>query len=189
MASPPATPSPPTRLNSLCTVTSIGVEWQAVSPGPGFGGQITGYILYMAKGEQGSFSLLFDGRSSASILYYVADGLETGEIYRFKVSANNYNGEGTASSEMTTYSCVAPDVMTAPARVTSTKTSFELEWTEPGFNGGCPVTSYAVFRDAGDGGLINQEVNSVQDTNIRDKPTLQSMVVTHFPTSPTSMTF
>ena len=62
--------------------------------------------------------------------------------------------------------------MTAPVRVTSTKTTFELQWTEPTYNGGCPLTSYAVYRDEGDSGLITTEVNSAYDTNIRDKPTV-----------------
>jgi hypothetical protein len=46
-----------------------------------------------------------------------------------------------------------------------------------------------VFRDAGSGGEIIYEVNSEHDTNIRDKPTLFSMVISSYPLNPTGKTF
>lgn len=46
-----------------------------------------------------------------------------------------------------------------------------------------------MFRDDGAGSAIDTEVNSTNDSNIRDKPTLFSMQVTSYPTSPTGSTF
>lgn len=75
------------------------------------------------------------------------------------MSAYNYNGEGLMSDEMTTYACVEPSKMLQPQRVTSTTSSFTIEWQEPADDGGCPVLSYAVYRNDGQGGEITTEVN------------------------------
>lgn len=101
------------------------------------------------------------------------DDLETGRYYRFKVSAYNYNGEGIMSNELTTYACVEPSKMKPLQRVDSTASSYTLSWEEPEDDGGCPILSYAVYRNDGQGGAITTEVNSNQDSNIRNKPSLR----------------
>jgi len=54
-------------------------------------------------------------------------------------------------------------------------------WQEPSDNGGCSIQGYAVYRNDGKDGLINTEVNTNLDTNIRDRPSLNAMSVTYFP--------
>jgi titin len=68
-------------------------------------------------------------------------------------------------------------------------TTLTIGWTAPSDDGGCPITGYAVFRDNGAGGNIVTEVNTALDSNIRDKPTLFSMIVTYYPALPTGLTF
>ena len=58
--------------------------------------------------------------------------------------------------------------MPAPWRIISTLVTMTLGWAEPLYNGGCPITGYAVFRDDGAGSAINIEVNSPNDPSIRD---------------------
>jgi hypothetical protein len=66
----------------------------------------------MAHGISGSFSLVYDGTGLPLITsYIVSSGLVTGDIYRFKVSAINYNGEGPLSIEVLTRACIAPSNM------------------------------------------------------------------------------
>ena len=89
-------------------------------------------------------------------------------IYRFKVSALVFNGEGVMSSEFLTYSCVAPTTMAGPTRVSSTSSSMTLAWTAPADEGGCTVTGYAVFTNDGLGGTVWTEVNVPMDTNVRN---------------------
>ena len=48
-----------------------------------------------------------------------------------------------------------------------------LEWTAPNDDGGCPITGYAVFRDDGVTGDPTVEINSDNDIDIRNKPTLR----------------
>jgi len=115
--------------------------------------------------------------------------LTTGEIYRFKVSAFNFNGEGSLSAELSTYSCTPPSSLSAPLRSSSTLTTMTLDWTAPSDDGGCPITGYALFRNDGALGATTTEVNSNNDPSIRDLPALRQAVVTFFPASPTGLTF
>jgi hypothetical protein len=48
---------------------------------------------------------------------------------------------------------------------------------------------YAVFRNDGIDSLISTEVNTDHDTNIRDRPSLNSMSVTSFPLASTGSLF
>lgn len=125
--------------------------------------------------------MVYDGKNQRNVLSYIATDLETGRLYRFRVSAYNFNGEGPLSTELLTYSCVAPSTMDAPTRVSTTLTSFTLQWNQPTDNGGCPILGYAVFRNDGANGEITTEVNINFDTNVRDKPTLRRMVITNLP--------
>ena len=127
LAAPPATPSVAVRDDSLSDKTTIAFRWPAVADGAGGNGAaITGYRVYMAKGLSGTFTLVFDGKNFRTITSLVVPQLMTGQLYRVKVSAFNFNGEGAQSSEMITYACVAPQVMEAPIRLHSTATTLEL---------------------------------------------------------------
>lgn len=175
MTNPPFAPTAPIKDLSLSTKTSIAFTWQSVADNVGeTGGRVTGYRVYMAKDSDGAFVLVKDAKELRTLTAYIAQNLDTGRLYRFKVSAYNFNGEGPTSDPMTTYSCIAPLKMQAPTRITSTSApTFTIEWKAPEDDGGCPITGYAVFRNDGEGGATITEVNSVLDTNIRDQPTLR----------------
>ena len=79
--------------------------------------------------------------------------------------------------------------MDPPTRHSSTSTQLTLDWTAPSSEGGCSVTGYAVFRDDGSAGAVSTEVNTGSDTNVRDKPTLRSMLITNFPADGMGKTF
>ena len=121
-----------------------------MNDGIGVGGLVTGYRLYMATGPTSSYTLIYDGKGYPKVSTKIVYNLSTGQMYRFKVSSLNFNGEGSLSSEFLTYACIAPYNMAAPTRVTSTLTSLTLAWQAPEDDGGCPITGYAVFRDNGD---------------------------------------
>jgi|LauGreDrversion4_2_1035121.scaffolds.fasta_scaffold900807_2 hypothetical protein len=52
-----------------------------------------------------------------------------------------------------------------------------LKWTEPQDNGGCPILGYYLMRDDGISGNPSIEVNSANDINIRNIPTLRDVNV------------
>jgi titin len=53
-----------------------------------------------------------------------------------------------------------------------------VSWSAPVFDGGCPVKSYALFIDDGITGLPITEVNTANDPDIRNKPTLRQATIT-----------
>jgi hypothetical protein len=108
MIGKPAIPATPTRISSSSTKTYIGIDWSTVADGTSPGGTIIGYKLYMATGLAGSYNLVYDGTNFPIITSKIITGLTTGEVYRFKVSAINYNGEGDLSNEFLTYACTEP---------------------------------------------------------------------------------
>lgn len=62
----------------------------------------------MAKDVGGTYSLLFDGKELRTITSHIVEDLRTGNLYKFKISAYNFNGEGPLSDELITYACVSP---------------------------------------------------------------------------------
>ena len=59
--------------------------------------------------------------------------------------------------------------VSAPILVESTSTTMTLRWTQPLNNGGCPIESYAIFRDDGSNGDFTYEMDSA---NVQNKPYL-----------------
>jgi hypothetical protein len=51
-----------------------------------------------------------------------------------------------------------------------------LEWEAPASDGGCPVTSYALFRDDGSTQVPSIEINLDDDPSVRNIPTLRQVV-------------
>lgn len=157
------------------------MTWDQVTDGIVPGGVIRGYLVYMANDTAGQYNLYFNGTDRPLIRTWIASGLTPGMIYRFKVSAIVYNGEGALSNEFLTYSCVIPSKMMGPERIISTSTTMTLRWKAPEEDGGCTITGYAVYRNDGEGGTSWTEVNTAMDSNVRDRPTLLNMIVTSFP--------
>ena len=72
--------------------------------------------------------------------------------------------------------------MPPPYKISSLKNSVTLAWNDPIDKGGCPITGYAIFRDEGDGvSEVTTEVNTDNDPQIRNDPTLKQSTVTFFP--------
>ena len=153
------------------------------------GGRVLGYRVYMGVDVSSQFVRVLDAKDIRTMTSFIADDLQTGQFYRFKVSAYNFNGEGELSEEMTTYACVSPTRMKPLLRVDSTISSITLSWEEPEDDGGCPIESYAIYRNDGEGGAIEIEVNTDNDSNIRNKPTLRQTTVTNFPAEALGKTF
>jgi hypothetical protein len=101
--------------------------------------------------------------------------LTSGVVYSFKVVTSNFNGDSVVSNTFKVKSCIAPRDVKAPALIQTTSTTVTLQWREPD-NGGCPVTSYAVFSDLGSG-----TVNTNLDAAIENQPYLFTHTFTFDP--------
>ncbi len=123
-----------THVTSKSTQTRIAISWTPNTDRDSPGGNVLKFKIYMAEGSGGVFSLVHT-TSSASITSYTATGLTPGNLYRFKVSAVNYNGEGTVSNIKSIYACEAPQGLYAPSYVSATETTMVVSWKAPTFNG------------------------------------------------------
>lgn len=68
----------------------------------------------MDGGNDGQFTLVYDGTKKPGVLSYLAENLEKGTPYRFKVVALNFNGQSAESNEAILYSCLPPTNIKPP---------------------------------------------------------------------------
>ena len=176
----PAAPSTVTKNIELSTESSIYLQWDKVADEEV---ETTGYLLWMASNPIGSeeWVLAMNATSRPESNQFSVDGLEPGEIYKFKLQTLNFNGASQNSSILSFNACLPPSGLIAPWRTGSSTASISLRWAEPLNDGGCPITGYAVFRDDGLQSEPTIEVNSAQDPAVRGIPTLRDLVVTDLP--------
>ena len=77
--------------------TKMTFAWEAPTDNGGL--ELLSYTIYMAKDDD-RFSALTEApvQFNPSITIHTEDELEPGNLYRFKVSASNFVGEGPLSS-------------------------------------------------------------------------------------------
>ena len=126
---------------------------------------IKGYILYMDDGLEGDFSIIYDGRLNSLQTSHLATGLVAGRTYNFKVKSVDINGLGPDSAVVSFVSCVPPAHMSKPTLEAVDQTSFTISWDLPQDEGGCQITGYAIYRDDGNGGMINIPVDAAVVAN------------------------
>jgi len=119
----------------------------------------------MDDGNGVIFNEVYRGSTTNTIISNLTPGVE----YSFKVSAVNFNGEGDQSLVGKIRSCVAPMNVSAPTLISSTSTTVTLRWTQPGNTGGCPITSYAIYRDDGNNGAFSTNMDAA---SVANKPNL-----------------
>lgn len=167
----PDAPIAPTKVGSLSNSTHITVAWvEAIATEI----SINNYRLYVSHNAD-VYTLIYDGQYNVLNRQFTYTGqLITGDVYSFKVSAMNLNGEGAMSPALNIHACNAPSQPEAPTRVTSTTTSISLTWAPPSSDGGCSLTGYSLLTDNGTGGSVTSEV----DTLLNSSPETLSKIVT-----------
>ena len=113
----------------------------------------------MDNGLGGDFIVAYDGSFNPQKTTHKMEDLVSGRTYRFKVHAVDINGAGEESSISEILACVSPSIMEVPTLQSVDETSFTVAWVEPKSVGGCPITSYALFRDDGAGSDINISID------------------------------
>jgi len=142
------TPSAPTLLGAATDGGAI-LSWTA--PTDDGGSALTGYNIYRSVAG-GAESL--HATTGAGELQYVELGLTNGTDYSYRVAGVNAAGSGAYSNLVTVTPTGAP-VITAPDPpqnlvVSKPKgsTALVLDWLAPVDDGGSPITSYFVYRQA-----------------------------------------
>ena len=176
---PPDQPSAPTINYDLSSESSLFIYWVRVADQQSPGGLVTGYSLLMDDGFGGTFSEVFNSvGSSALISEYLVTGVTLSLTYRFKVVAYNFNPTESLDSAITSVQvCAKPRAFARPTKLTTTESSIAINWNEPGYNGGCSITGYAVLVDDGNSGTFI-EANVENDSDVRLKPSLSQLLIT-----------
>ena len=170
----PAQPLAPVKNLLLSTTDRIVIDWSFVADTQMPGGLITNYQVLMDTNISGDFKVIYT--ASASLKNFAVDFLQPGTLYRFKIQAKNFNGWGPESPVGQAYTCVKPSTPAIPKVIATSSNTMTFEWTAPEDDGACPIISYAVFRDDGITGIPLIEINSDNDLNVRNKPTLRTVV-------------
>lgn len=79
--------------------------------------------------------------------------------YRFRVAAIDVNGLGAYSDEISFKACTPPSNIANPVITEIKRTKFTVNWAAPSFIGGCPITSYELLRDDGNGSNVDTPVD------------------------------
>lgn len=80
--------------------------------------------------------------------------------------------------------CSSPEGLDAPVIVSRTLTTITVSWSPPLFNGGCPITGFALWVDDGTNTETYVEANVDNDVNLRSNPSIYSYTITRLPASP-----
>lgn len=80
----------------------------------------------------------------------------------------NINGESTLQSSVYSFlSCIEPSSLSEPQLVSLTSTSYQILWSLPSSEGGCPITSYKVYQDNGNNGPFTTLVASLSPSTLQ----------------------
>jgi parallel beta-helix repeat protein len=141
----PSAPSPPERIQAVAGDQHVNLTWDP----PLFDGfsTITGYSIYR-EDTTGTEILL----ATLGIAFEYSDaGLANGEMYTYRVSANNSLGEGCKSDD----AIVIPATLPGPPTGLIADAGIEeitLVWSPPADDGGLTITNYLLYRGLTSGG-------------------------------------
>ncbi|HEX5754585.1 MAG TPA: FG-GAP-like repeat-containing protein [Archangium sp.] len=130
----PTVPSAPGPVEAHAEPGAVTLSWSP--PEKDGGSALTGYQV-SAEPPEAILTVTADGTTAR------VTGLRAGATYRFSVAAVNAVGRGLASRSE---SVTLPDVPGAPPRpsVVRGDGQVRVSWTEPGSDGGSPLTGYLV---------------------------------------------
>ncbi|WP_428326851.1 fibronectin type III domain-containing protein [Nitrosopumilus sp.] len=120
----------------------IDLSWDEPSDG---GSPITGYQIERKKASDAWEIYIADTGNTNTT--YSDQGLEPDTRYRYKVSAINAIGMGTASTvkTATTLAITEPDRVTGLSATVISQTQIDLSWNEP-YDGESQITGYQIER-------------------------------------------
>lgn len=161
----PSTPAAPTKILDQSKENSIVVTWVKIT---GDTLPIFGYKVYADSGRNDDFVLAYDGTNKPEINSFEFLNANPDFVYRFKVTALNFNGEGTASAISELRACTVPSGINTPTLHSVTSTKITINWETPSNDGGCLITGYRILVDDGAGGSFTE----YDAANVNDKPFL-----------------
>jgi fibronectin type 3 domain-containing protein len=147
-----SSPSAPRSVTAVVVSDRIQLSWTA--PASVGSSPISGYYVYRSLVSGQGMAIEHLGNTLA----YSDHALTLGQTYHYSVSAENQDGSGPLSSEVTTAFMFAPD---PPSDLMATGSigAAWLTWSVPAVNGG-PLSGYTVYMRTSDGSAITRQVGS-----------------------------
>jgi hypothetical protein len=107
----------------------------------GFNGAspVIDYRIYIDQGTGVWNELAID----VTVHNYIASGLTSDTIYKFRVEARNLIGYSASSIELSIRAAAVPDTPVAPV-TTQSLDDLQVSWTAV-YNGGSPLTKYSIW--------------------------------------------
>jgi hypothetical protein len=85
----------------------------------------------MDDGDDGDYSIVYDGLNYPNVLKHMVTGLKTGREYLFKIAALNFNGPSATSNPAAFTICASPGQLSPPRMTIYTATGITLSWFAP----------------------------------------------------------
>lgn len=126
----------------------------------------------MSEGTADNYKIIYNGSLNDEQTFYNVTQLKTGTLYKFRVTALNWNGPSNPGSPLVVHACLNPVGASQPRKVLSTATSVIIEWDAPLDDGGCPILGYQLYRDSG-GGLSDTISIEIDPGVVRNQPSLR----------------
>ncbi len=143
-------PSAPQTLNAVTfSNTQIDLSW--VQPSY-VGGGITTYSIYRETPVGGGFA--FVANVSGVTLSYNDLGLTQNTVYNYRVSATNLVGTGVYSNQDNDMTQGVPDPPINLAFDTNGVSVIDVDWDNPVYTGGVPITGFSIQQAVGIGGTF-----------------------------------
>lgn len=152
LASVPDTPSTgPTSDTDKTNDKQITVDFGPQATSENGGADIFSYQLQIDNGRGGVFSCLIgcDTNYSLETTFTIAEGINSGTMYRFRYRSLNTNGYSGWSPITYIVAATVPKRPPAPTFVTATATSISLSFSASTDSKGSDITSYSLFMNTG----------------------------------------
>ncbi|CAD7935543.1 unnamed protein product [Amoebophrya sp. A120] len=164
----------PVEIPDTRTATGLGVRWTKPTD---VGGQVlTKYRLFRDDGISGNPTILV-AETDVFTLEFTVTGLTPGARFSFGVTAENAAGVSVMSPLLTTFAGQGPEMLVAPSRDTSIRTSgvqINLKWVAADIRkSNKPVLYYKLLRDDGNFGdfvevgtttFLNETIGSLRNS-------------------------
>ena len=122
---------------------------------------MTDYKVYWDGGISGSSAVA--AATTGSLRTFTTTGVSAGTSYVFWVTAVNFVGEGTASTQTTVLAASVPTAPSTPT-VTATYNTVSLTWLAPDHRGST-ITAYDIYWDA-DGNSVDNFATLTTTSNL-----------------------